>query len=445
MANLPFNVRRKDSFVQIAWLNEYNRCLDMGIEPTAAVLSANRLLDRYNEAETQYQRQMNTRYHKVLLSASVSELAQADLSMIPANLLSHIKKMDKHPFFAVFKIGTEGISTGAGIKKVWSFGSIKELANRVCDGFAKIFHLHSNKPDDQRIPLGELIHGFVKKVGKGLEAYAVGYIKDEDTRQKIKNGEYDLCSIEAEVLFSRLSQAKEWFIDGVNKLTGLALANSQTGEKSGFDGAGVVAVIQELNSGKVTEMADGTENQGGKATIPEIDLALVQVAIARNNWRPEQLFRKDDILSLDYVKNSIETARADGKKEVETKVKQLEEELTPFKKREAASAAENIVLQSQLLTNASQKLKDYVKTRIKDFVDVTGLDEAARKTKIDAAIQAELKIVNDLKITFGDEKPADGKNQDGKQDGKKDGQQQKNTDPNDMTVAENNDLIPKDE
>lgn len=428
---IPFDVREKPKPVQRAWLREFERVLDQTGSSRRAVNAADKLLDVHNERQKKINIRENLTVRPVTLDASISEFARANAEQyVPASILADIRKTDSHPYFAVWEVATEGISKGEGIKKVWSFGAIKELAKRAADRLARVFHQHGDKDNshEDRKSLGEVVHGFTKKVGNALKAYAVSYVADKATREKIEKGELDICSIEANVGFTQKQRGGDWFIEGVEKLTGLALSSSKI-DKPGFAGASVTAVIRELAE-RDRVMAD-EGNVRKTYTKAEVKLAIEDL-----NLSPSDLFHIEDLKKVDAIVKHIDETVKTATDKVEKAKKKLEDELTPLKQAEAKNTVADLIKKSALLTEAPQQQIDYIIGQLQSNGDILDAKGDELTVKIDAGVKAQIEQITNLGIKFEPKKDDDGdKNADGKGKGggenKSNNENQSESDPND--------------
>jgi hypothetical protein len=168
-------------------------------------------------------------------------------------VLTQIKRVDPHPFFAIYDVGGEGISTGSvndlKERKVWSFAAIKELAKRLRESSAGLIIGHNQLNQDVKTKYGHIIHAFTKTIQSSLHAIAVAHVSDPEVIARIKSKELDVCSIEGDVTLARESPQSNWFIRSIEQIKNLALGSSSV-TSPGFVGAGILATIQELSKHK---------------------------------------------------------------------------------------------------------------------------------------------------------------------------------------------------
>lgn len=432
LKEIPYKVKGEPEYLQRAYVNEFEGVLESTGSSVRAIRAADKLLDSVKSKPDNPVKSN----HQVVMSSGIEELATVKAEQVlPDDVYNSIKENDPNPFFGIFEIGKEGVSTGKGIRKVWSFGAIKELADKIKDGAAKLIKGHT-KGDKKPKSLGEVVYSYTKKAGKALKAYAVAHIPDKDVQEGIRNGDYDICSVEGDVLFTKKPDRGEWFIEKVNNITNLALANSAT-DKAGFEGAGVVGVIQELEK----------ENQmpSESTQVQNIDIYSVKVAIERNGWKPEDLFNSEQITSTPAVKELVESKASEKEQEMKEQVEKLEGELKPLKQEKIQKRVEDLVDDSELLANKSDAYRRFVKKQIN--VDASDKSDDQLKAEVDSAIKAEMKSIKDLGITFGkgDENDSGG---DGNNDNEGDNflpPKNEKGDGKDMTDPKNNPYIPSED
>ena len=381
--DIPYTLHNEPPAVAKVWLREFNSVLKRTGSSLAAKQKADTLLLSWR---TRARGQRLAKTH-VLLEANVQELE--DESLIPQSVIEQAKADGiQKPFFAIFNLGSEGISTGSGLKKVWSFRAIKELVLRIRDSVGSVITKTHTKDNEQRTSIGKLVHAFTRRVGKALHAVGVVLVTDKDTQDKIRGNFYDTCSIDANCVLVR--EQDNWFVRNVEKFNNLVIANS--GEaRPGFATAGLVKTIQELQSHRISEMAkDGNEDH-----IPT--LAEVRIAIEQNGWRADQLFDAEDLLQVGEIKDAIDKKIADA---IDAKDKHIADLST--KVAAAAVITRNATIDehfkaSKLLADKSDKVIRYVRSQLNIGKDVT---EDKMAATVEEAVATELKRMADLGISF---------------------------------------------
>lgn len=435
--DIPFHIRGLDKPVQRAYIAEFNRVMERSGSAITAVKSADALANRVLRAERSKVKSVNHISKKVNFTATIQELSGEDLrNYIPDGVIEAAKSKDKNPFFAFFEIGKDGLSDGQGVRKIWSFSAIKEMAGKIKNAACSLFEGHTSHNNPNPKSFGNIVWSYTKKAGKGLKAYAIAHITDNDAKERIKNGELDICSIEGVVDFERSPGAKEWFVNKVEDVTGLALSSSKK-DKAGFQSAGLIGTVQELAE-KGTEMAK--ENVDGMS-VSDIDLSMMKVAKERLNIKPSDLFSKDDIVNDDTTQEHIKTQTEKLKEDYEKKIEELEGELNPLKEQTRKQKVTSMVDENPLLEDKNQGCREYIKKQVENL-DISDCETDADIKKVtDEKIKSELETIKSLGITFSG-KADDGKDGDGdgdKEPGEPGGQ---GDEDGDKANPANNDLIP---
>jgi len=248
----PKVVRDKPEYIQKAYIREFQRVEDLTGDVLTAKHAADLLLaqltvrgglsSRQKSIAKMIEESMDVKIH-----AHLSEISAYDC--LPSEVLEAIKAIDPHPFFAVYDIGGEGVSTGAvdnqKERKIWSFAAIKELARKIKENVAGVIHGHNAVNQDTKPKHGRIVYAFTKVIKNSLHAIAVAHITSKQMIESIKSGKLDICSVEGNVILARDNQGGNWFVKQVKNITNLALDSSVIA-KPGFNSAGILATIQEL-------------------------------------------------------------------------------------------------------------------------------------------------------------------------------------------------------
>jgi len=244
---MPLIVRGQPEYIQQAYIREF-LCVE---EATQSVLCAKAAADQLFHQLT---RKIINEHRTKMGVSIIAHICEMDaVELIPPELLAEIKKTDPHPFFAVYDVGGEGISTGTlnnkKERKIWSFAAIKELAKRLRDSAVGVIIGHNELNEDTKPKYGRLVYSFTKHIKNSLHAIAVAHISDKNIADRIKAKELDVCSIEGDVVLARETPQTNWFIKSIDKIQNLALGSSSV-TSPGFVGAGILATIQELTQNK---------------------------------------------------------------------------------------------------------------------------------------------------------------------------------------------------
>jgi len=199
----------------------------------------------------------------VLKSGKIQEMSAAQVEELIGREQYHlIKKRDAHPFFVELLVAHEGVSRGkilngclnGSARKFWSAERIQELVSKLSRGRVPVylFHNSDNKP---RQRVGEILSAYAGKIQGAVSALALGYIWDGQVKEKIKKGELDTCSLEAELVFEERKVERgvgapgiyDWIVNAIEKVSGVALG-SRGVAKPGFAGASVLAQVEEFES-----------------------------------------------------------------------------------------------------------------------------------------------------------------------------------------------------
>ncbi len=201
----------------------------------------------------------------VFLRTKIEEMGLSDIcKKLGRNRFESITKNDEDPMFVTLITGHEGVSSGrlvsgqnsgAPAKKIWSRDRISELVSKLSSN-VPVFKGHPSGKSG-REPVGEIVRSYERWEDKKMGAATTAYIKDPEARSKIRSGEIDTCSIEAEIECHKSQGGGAWVVDMIRKVTGVALGNSRT-LTPGFPGAMVLAAVEEFDEQPDT---DGLEKK----------------------------------------------------------------------------------------------------------------------------------------------------------------------------------------
>ena len=206
---------------------------------------------------------------RTLLRAQVTEMGADEVATaVSAEALAAVRRTDARPMFVELIAAHEGVSTGAlaggalagsgrPAKKIWSRERVSELAARLAPG-VPVFTGHGGSG---RRPVGQMLAAAGRMVSGALAAAGIAWISDPRTQEKLRSGELDTCSVEAEVELHRAPGAESWVVGAVRRVTGVALGDRRR-ERPGFPGAAVLSVIEEFEDG---EGEKGEKSEKGEA------------------------------------------------------------------------------------------------------------------------------------------------------------------------------------
>ena len=260
---------------------------------------------------------------KVYLCAPVQEMARDEVrALIGEDRYQAIKARDPHPFFVALTAGHEGesrgriltgghrLETGAtetgdhrlktcATSKSWSAERIRELARHLRQAPVYLFHNSDNSP---RRPVGEIVAATARRLKGRLHALAVAYIADPTARGRIRSGELDTCSIEAELEFSRRRKTESWLVEAVRRVSGLALG-SRALASPGFPGAGLLAVVQEFEGEKKESLEDQLQQRDQR--LEKLEAELKQL---KQQTDPARVSEQVARLVAEQVQKALESA-----------------------------------------------------------------------------------------------------------------------------------------
>ena len=230
-------------------------------------------------------------------TATIDELGTDGQKLgVPAAVSDRIKAKDPNPFWVLFEVGREGASGGTLASmgkrtKRWLGAAIKELAGAITG--ARIFtDVHGDENDKSRPSFGEVVHGFWDTVNDKARAMAIAYIPEGPVRERIKNGELDICSVEAAAVV--LDTGHDFIVESVESCGGLLVAAGSR-EMPGFASAGVLQSVQELGVKK------GEEDM-------TVTLADVKKFVSDNGTTPEKIFDERDLAGSSLVRGVVDSA-----------------------------------------------------------------------------------------------------------------------------------------
>ena len=193
------------------------------------------------------------------------------IELIPQNVYDKIIEKDPHPFFAVYSICHEGVSSpvilGEGPKKIaWPRKAIQSIKNLYIKG-VRLFKGHNKDSSHTgRKVIGRVIHSFEKEIDGKLHHIVITYHPPK-YRNEIKN--LDVCSQESEWNF--FDYAGQLVAESIERLTGIALANSNE-QVPAFADAKRLGYIQAFDSfGKDESNQIGETFMAKKKTDQDVD------------------------------------------------------------------------------------------------------------------------------------------------------------------------------
>lgn len=380
------------------------------------------------------------------------------LKYVPEEAYNRIKEQDTHPMFVMMSIGYEGESTGElkiqnvdgknldkWYKQIWPLKAVKQLVKLLRGAkTVPIYEAHDIK-NKGRVAVGAALTS-IKKVIKGINhAVAIVYINNFRTREKIENGEYDACSLEADCLFSESKSLLRWIVEDVISLRGIALCNSEVSEP-GFKDSHILAVVTAMAKKSTEEDDDdddddnkGKGNKKKKKGTEMLTLKEVKEFIKDNETKPDQLYSIEELTKVGTVIDAFENEYKKEAEEQTKKITELEKELKPHRKSQEQDKVAELVKASPLLKDEYEPVVKHLMQTVK--VNIEGIDKP--QEVVDEAVKFHLESLKtaDFKTKTGE--AADKQAVEDKVKEKAAGTEIKDADKTDMSLPENNPLIPQ--
>lgn len=384
---------------------------------------------------------MGTEY----LRAEIQHMADAEiLSMVDPQVLERIKQSDSHPVIKVFGIGHEGPAKGSLVgagARVFHYvkEAIRRLHDRVQVGLAT-FNRHAQTNDHAgRQKIGEVVGKKLIEVGGKAYSMAAIYLFPQ-----FRDAPLDVASVETNVQYA-LDSAGEAMVSDIESVTGIALSSREV-DLPGFPGATLLGAMQAF---QVTHSKEGT-----KMTKEEI-----KSAISEGKLKPGDLFDKDTLVAdsvvLEYIRTEKQTEYEHAKR-VEKKLgEEREARMADSKTHEAeiASLRQKAILSTagtvlgSLITERKldERQSKFVNSHLTDF-KTEAADETGVRKDLNSWIDGQLTQYKSIAEIFGVKddsgQGAGGAAGLGAANREAAGNSKSDVDPLDLTLPENNPLIP---
>lgn len=261
----------------------------------------------------------------IIISRRIQAFSQDDIiRRLPSGVLEEIKRKDKHPFFQLYSICHEGVTTPrvigeGGVKTHWLRRAIQSIKGKVKKGL-KLFRGHNaDSSHNNRQPLGEVITSFEEEIDGNLNHCVITYHSPEVATEA---KECDICSQEG--VWEFIKQNGKLFADKLVEITGIAIEKSNN-EEPAFKNAKRLASIQAFEPDEPDDNNEPRKGKGkGKSKIMEpLKFNDVLQAVKDMNIHPSQLYSWEQI-SKDRVYATEITETETVKKQLEEKVKEIE-------------------------------------------------------------------------------------------------------------------------
>jgi len=316
---LPDNVKVLPDRAKRIFMNAFNASFDHGEEGARKIAwSAVKRKYKKNEKGEWILKEKVQSFQSdiVLQNYRIDAFSQNEiLAMIDSETLDKIKQKDEHPFFQAYTMMHEGISKprllGDGYKKIhWTKQAVNSVKNIITKGVQFFVNHNKDNSTNKRDSLGEIVGDKVEEVNGKLRHVIVGYFPPEKREEAKK---YDVISQEANWNF--IEQAGQLFADSIEKLTGIALGDSNY-SKPAFREARRLGFVQAF------------ENEGNNMNFDEIKKVItfdqIKQLVGERTIRPWQLFSENDMLDdrvfgkklaeYDTMKAELDRIKEDVKK-----------------------------------------------------------------------------------------------------------------------------------
>jgi len=361
----------------------------------------------------------------------LKEFSQSEIiELIPNDTLSKIKLTDPHPFFTIYSIAHEGISTpkiinGPQSKPIkWMKAAIQSIKNKVLKGVKFYKDHNTDNSTDNRRELGEVIVDLQKDIGGILHHLVIGYHAPNVVEEVKQN---DVCSQEG--LWDLVDKGVSWVARKLDAITGIALGKS-TEDIPAFAGAHRLGMVQAFNNNNL-ERSPGRDNMAiTREELLNAKIDDIKWLVEQKEYHPNQLFPNKEIMVEDRVygkvykeveslAESIKKHEAE-KAAIKTELEKTKDELAKrviteksiIRREQEQSAAERF---EKLLTlqKATDTQKKYAKPRFRPdkMEDLSDDGLQARMLEIleDYKLDASLGILKDeITQTQGGGNPAPG-------------------------------------
>jgi hypothetical protein len=304
----------------------------------------------------------------VLFEKRIQSFTQNEiLKVIPTDILEKIKKKDSHPFFQMYSLCHEGISTPTIIGEkaqpiAWPKKAIQSIKNIITKGI-KLFKGHNkDNSTNNRKEIGEVIHSFEKEMDGKLHHVIITY---HDPIQRKEAMNYDIISQEADWNF--FESAGQLIADTIDKLTGIAMGNSAY-ENPAFSGAKRLGFIQAFEKIKKENIKGDIMSDeiivDGESTNKKNQMSFKQWISLRKHFNvyPRQIVTLDELKAdrefgkyfdeLDSSKEKIDNLN----KVIETK----DLEIIKLKKQIHLDSAGNRLNDLMKLKNYPEKMRPII-------------------------------------------------------------------------------------
>lgn len=405
-ADLPSQLKGLPERGQTIFRKAFNASFSKHGEERARKIAWSAVKKVFEKKEDKWVLKKKTQSFVKLYVEKIQSFTQNEiLSLIPNETLSEIKSKDAHPYFQMYSICHEGVSNptvlGEGPKSItWTRRAVQSIKNVITKGINFFKGHNDDNSTDNRKSLGKVIHSFEKEIDGKLHHIAIAYHPPE-VRDEVKK--YDICSQESTWNF--IESAGNLIADTIDKLTGIALGNSQT-ERPAFSEAKRLGFVQAFEK-------TGDVNMSDEITTKPLTFDQLKQACKDLNVFPRQLFDENQ-LKEDREFGKLFVELEDLRKQKENFDKKVEELNNQNKElvrvgqlSNAKTRLENIYKE----TGLTEKMKEFVnktfeerKESLQDISDEGLKNFVENQSKVFQNVASFIDPQIDLQIPNGDEK-----------------------------------------
>lgn len=293
------------------------------------------------------------------------------LDMLYPDVLDEIKKTDKHPFFQVYSICHEGVSSpkmledGNSKEEVipitWTKKAIQSIKNVIKKGLKFFVKHNKDNSTEGRRSIGKVVGHGEEEIDSKLHSLVVGYFPNREEAEK-----HDICSQEA--IWNFIENAGKVIAETVEDITGIALSNSSI-DRPAFAGAKRLGVLQAF-SDTLIKPKTGDVTMTYEEIRKNINFDHIKRLKEDMNIHVWQIFNLED-LKTDREFGKFFTENEELKKQLEDKEtsfsaekETLTNEVKKFKRQADMTSVKDRL--KELLNQNDEKLTDNLKKFVGD-------------------------------------------------------------------------------
>lgn len=220
-----------------------------------------------------------------------------------------------------------------------------------------VFVGHSGQGLSSRKKVGEIVEPTLRQSGNRAEVYTAIELTDPKAIEAVKSGELDSVSIEAELELIRDEKKRDWEVNSVRKVTGVALADSRKGFP-GFKDAKIIGPIMEMSGGS------SNSSDGRGDAVAEAMLAAEETLSGLNLMEAERRFVMQNVVrSLGSLPPDEDVSQR-VKDEMSARIDELDE-LKKLYRRPASYVSAPL---ERPMHKAPRNFKDYLDPEINELI-----------------------------------------------------------------------------